>query len=155
MQGIKKLFTLVLALAAAGMTSSAPACAAERIAFSPAQGVQAALLVNGAEVQIALHGPAIDSSDTIALETEKKLKITVEDYDFDGHKDFSISHVDDGMGSYQIFQVYLYSVKEKKFVRLAPKCGDEFINLAVNRSKRTLTNSYMVENRYKTCQMKY
>lgn len=151
----KDLFTLMLTVSAAGMLFNTPACAEDRIAFSPAPGVQAALLVKGAEVQLKVSGPAIDSSDTIAVDTGKKLNITVEDYDFDGHQDFSISHIDDGMGSYQIFQVYLYSMKEKKFLRLAPRCGDEFINLAVNKRKRTLTNSYIVDNRFSTCQMKY
>ena len=92
---------------------------------------------------------------TIALETEKRLKISVEDYNFDGHKDFAISHVDDGMGTYQVSQVYVYSAQAEKFIPLAPKCGDEFINLAVDKARRTLTSSYVVVNKYKTCQMKF
>ncbi|CAN7690755.1 hypothetical protein LJR289_005508 [Pseudoduganella sp. LjRoot289] len=155
MQGGKKLFTLVLVISAVSLSPSAPACAADRISFSPSKGVEAVLLINGPAVQLKLSGPEIDASDTIEVETEKKLKISVEDYNFDGHKDFSVSHLDDGMGTYQIYQVYLYSLKEKKFLPLTPKCGDEFINLVVNKTKRTLTNSYMVDNRYKTCQMKY
>ena len=41
------------------------------------------------------------------------------------------------------------------FLALAPRCGDEFINLAVNKAKKTLTNSYIVDNKYRTCQAKY
>lgn len=125
------------------------------IRFSPASGVEANLVVRDHEVDVALTGARGSSTETIAVETEKTLKIKVEDYNFDGHKDFSVSHIDDGMGTYEIYQVYLYSDKEKKFVLLAPPCGDEFINLVLDKRAHTLINSYMVDNRYKTCKKKF
>lgn len=125
------------------------------LAFSPIAGVEAIVRVKGDAVELSIHGAFGDSKETIAVDTEKRLKITVEDYNFDGHPDFAISHVDDGMGTYQIYQVYVYSTKENKFVPLVPQCGDEFINLVVSKGARTLTNSYIVDNRYKTCKMKF
>lgn len=127
----------------------------DRVDFSPASGVEASLTVSAPQVLLKIRGKQGESQETIALETEKSLTIRVEDYNFDGHKDFAITHVDDGMGTYEISQVYVYSAQAEKFLPLGPKCGDAFINLAVNKTKRTLTSSYMVENKYKTCRMKF
>lgn len=153
MQAMMKTITAIMAIAAASGAANACAQAADpgRTEFSPAKGVQAVLTVKGQEVELNLAG----ATETIAVETEKKLRIKVEDYNFDGYKDFAISHTDDGMGTYEISLVYVYSPKEKKFVPLAPRCGDEFINLALNKAKKTLTNSYIVDNKYRTCQAKY
>ena len=157
MQGMMKTIAAMLAIAAAAGAANACAQAAEprRTEFSPAKGVQAVLTVKGQEVELNLAGEGVQATETIAVETEKTLRVKVEDYNFDGYKDFSISHTDDGMGTYEISQVYVYSPKEKKFVPLTPRCGDEFINLAVNKSKKTLTNSYIFDNKYKTCQARY
>lgn len=153
MQGMMKTITAIMAIAAVAGAANACAQAADpgRTEFSPAKGVQAVLTVKGQEVELNLAG----ATEMIAVETEKKLRIKVEDYNFDGYKDFAISHTDDGMGTYEISLVYVYSPKEKKFVPLAPRCGDEFINLALNKAKKTLTNSYIVDNKYRTCQAKY
>lgn len=160
MQSLKNL-ALILTIATTAAAASAMTYADGipdgdgGVTFSPGAGVEASLVVSGPQVLLKVTGKQGESEETIAVETEKKLKVSIEDYNFDGHKDFAISHLDDGMGTYQIYQVYVYSAKAGKFLPLAPKCGDEFINLAVNKAKRTLTNSYMVENKYKTCQMKF
>jgi len=151
----------MLLIAASGSAASAMAFGSGTrdggggVTFAPASGVEASLAVSGPQVLLKVQGKQGESEETIAVETGKRLKISVEDYNFDGHKDFAISHVDDGMGAYQISQVYVYSAQAQKFLPLAPKCGDEFINLVVNKTKRTLTSSYVVENKYKTCRMKF
>lgn len=145
-------------LFAVSLALSPPAVAGGGVAevrFSPTTGVEANLIVRDHAVEVALTGVNGGSTETIAIETEKKLNLKLEDYDFDGHKDFSVSHVDDGMGTYEIYQVYLYSSKENKFVLLAPPCGEEFINLVVEKRARTLVNSYISNNRYKTCKKKF
>lgn len=157
MQGMMKFIATMLAIAAASGAANACAQAADpgRTEFAPTKGVQAVLTVKGQEVELNIEGPGVQVAETIAVETEKKLRVKVEDYNFDGYKDFSISHTDDGMGTYEISLVYVYSPKEKKFVPLAPRCGDEFINLVVNKSRKTLTNSYFVDNQFRTCKAKY
>ncbi|MGW8393579.1 XAC2610-related protein [Pseudoduganella sp. HUAS MS19] len=152
-----KFIATMLAIAAASGAANACAQAADpgRTEFAPTKGVQAVLTVKVQEVELNIEGPGVQVAETIAVETEKKLRVKVEDYNFDGYKDFSISHTDDGMGTYEISLVYVYSPKEKKFVPLAPRCGDEFINLVVNKSRKTLTNSYFVDNQFRTCKAKY
>jgi hypothetical protein len=54
--------------------------------------------------------------------------LDVNDYNFDGHKDFSVWYVGDGMGKYLIYRIFTYSAKIKEFIELKPRCGDDFIN---------------------------
>ncbi len=117
--------------------------------------MRAALTVSGQKVVLHLAGPGMQVTETFVVETERKLRVSVEDFNFDGYKDFSISHIDDGMGTYEISLLYVYAPKRRAFLPLAPRCGDEFINLKVNKSRKTLTNSYLVDNQYRTCEAAY
>lgn len=157
MQCNRKMISAILLLTT--LAGAANACAGtglfDRTVFSPDSGVKVELLVRGHDVHLNLSGRSGVSSSIIAVETEKALRIQIADYNFDGHKDFSISHVDDGMGTYQIYQVYVYSPNEGRFLPLTPRCGGEFINLVVNSSKKALTSSYVVDNRYRICQSRY
>jgi len=157
MQGTMKTIAAMLIIVVT--TGAAHVCAQEadpgRIEFSPTKGMQALLTAKGQEVELNLAGEGKQATEIITVETEKRLRLKIEDYNFDGFRDFSISHADDGMGTYEVSLVYVYSPNEKKFVPLAPRCGDEFINLVVNKSRKTLTNSYVVDNKYRTCQAKY
>ena len=108
-----KTFIDMLLVAAAAAGTIAYACVTpdgdEGVTFSPASDVEASLTVSGPQVLLKVKSKQGESEETIAVETEKKLKLSVEDYNFDGHKDFAISHVDDGMGTYETSQVYIYS----------------------------------------------
>jgi hypothetical protein len=153
---MRAIRTNLLSFCVLGLASVAALAAADgKLSFSPLCDVKAEVVANGQQVTITVRQGADVVTETIAVDTEKKLKLAVDDFNFDGHPDFVISHTDDGMGTYTISQIYSYSAKEKKFVALTPKCGDEFINVVVSKKKRTLTNSYMVDNRYKTCTMKF
>ena len=134
---------------------AAPAVSANNLSFSPDSGVRATLTLNDHEVHIILRNGQSLTTETIQVDTEKTLSLEIKDYNFDGRKDFSVSHVDDGMGTYTIYQIYVFSPQERKFVPLQPKCGDEFINVVVLDKKRTLTNSYFSNNQIKTCIMKF
>lgn len=125
------------------------------LSFWPTPKVRAEISAKGREVSVTLKNGSYVTTKKIQVETEKSLKLLVDDYNFDGYPDFSISHVDDGMGTYTIYQLYVYSAKENKFNMLQPQCGDEFINIVVSRTKRSLTNSYFSENELKTCTVKY
>lgn len=81
--------------------------------------------MRGDEVEVSLLRAQGETSETIVVETEKNMKIKLEDCNFDGHKDFSVSHLDDGMATYDVYQVYVYSVEQGKFIPLSPRYGDE------------------------------
>lgn len=88
MKKIKTIVVLFAIVAAAG----AQAGDAGRVEFSPAKGVQAVLTVTGREVELNFYGQGGSATETIAVDTEKKLRVKIEDYNFDGYKDFSIVH---------------------------------------------------------------
>lgn len=125
------------------------------ITFSPRPGVTATLSVHGARVDLETTGRQGKRTETIEIETEKPIRIEVEDYDFDGHKDFSISHTDDGMGTYERFQVRVFSPATGRFTLLAPKCGDDFINLRMLKKERALVNAYVEKSVFKICEMRF
>lgn len=127
----------------------------EKLFFSPAPGISTTVTTQDQDVTLIIRKGANLTSETIHIDTEKRLNLISEDYNLDGHKDFSISHLDDGMGTYTIYQIYLFSEKDGKFIAAQPKCGDEFINIVFSRIRRTLTNSYFSENKVKSCTVKY
>jgi hypothetical protein len=127
----------------------------DKISFPPIVGVMAEISIHDQSVNLTVTNGSSATQQTIQIETEKALKISTEDYNFDGVQDFAISHLDDGMGTYTIYQIYVFSAKNRKFEVLQPKCGDEFINVSISRKNRTLINSYFSGNQMKTCSIKF
>jgi hypothetical protein len=152
MRAIRTTFTTIFILS---LSVSVRAASPDMLSFAPMCGVATEVVANGQEVTVTVKKGSDVTTEKIQVETEKNLKLTVNDYNFDGHSDFAISHIDDGMGTYTIYQIYAFSPKENKFNLMSPKCGDEFINVVISKKKRLLTNSYMVDNQFKTCTMKY
>ncbi|MEN2401395.1 hypothetical protein GKZ90_0016515 [Flavobacterium sp. MC2016-06] len=86
----------------------------------------------------------IDSIETSI--TDKEMHVAIEDYNFDGYKDFSVYRLDDGMGVYTIYQIFIYNPTNGKFkalqipVNCNPEC-DEFCDVQINPKKKTLQSS--------------
>lgn len=129
--------------------------AADPKVFAPKCGIQAKVLVNGGMVSYEASKGSDIKFGSFLVETEKPLRVEIADYNFDGYSDFSVSHIDDGMGTYSIFHIWVYFSGTNSFVPLLPKCGDIFINVVLDKSKRTLTNSYFSDNQMKSCAIKY
>lgn len=123
--------------------------------FSPMPGVAVKLYVKDQNVDLQVTAGESVKHERVTVETEKPLKVAIDDYNFDSYKDFSFSHTDDGMGVFDVTTIYVYSEKDGRFVLMAPDCGDEFINLRIVKEKRMLINSYVEDNRYKTCRMRF
>ena len=73
---------------------------AETSTFSPTQGVEAALVLEGSTLNIAVKGETHNESRTIDFQAENELHVQVDDFNFDGAKDFAVRQLDDGMGTY-------------------------------------------------------
>ena len=150
------LGVLFLVSEQASSSEVSPGLANEPISFSPKPGTVVHLSVNQNAVTVTLISGAATTVERIDIETEKKVTARVADYNFDGYQDFSLSHLDDGMGTYRIYQIYVFSPAEKKFVQLKPSCGDEFINVTLSKpEQRRLFNSYFSDNGLKTCAVTY
>jgi len=145
-----------LLLAAVTIAMHLPADAADSATtFSPTSGVKATLKFRDQQVEVSVTGPHGRSTETLPFATEQPLRIKVDDYNFDGHKDFSVSHVDDGKGTYDLYDIYVYAPKTGRFERLAPTCGDDFINVRLDRKRRALINTRVEDFRFTTCRMRF
>jgi len=87
----------------------------------------------------------------IDVSSEKKNHVTFEDYNRDGYKDFSVWHLDEGMGTYKIYRLFIFAPPEEKFVEIKPKCGDDFVNIRIDGDN--LINTFYDDNAPKSCVM--
>jgi hypothetical protein len=91
-----------------------------------------------------------DKTQTIdSIETSisgREMHFAIEDYNFDGYQDFATYHLDDGMGVYTIFQLFIYNPINSQFALLklprnfGPEC-DEFCDIQINKKKKTIQSS--------------
>ncbi|PNA08082.1 MULTISPECIES: XAC2610-related protein [unclassified Pseudomonas] len=124
---------------------------AETTTFSPTKDVEATLVLEGSTLNIAIRGETNNESRTIDFQAENELHVQVDDFNFDGVKDFAIWQLDDGMGTYDYYRVFIYQVKTGTFEELQPDCGDGFVNLRVDKKRKALLSTYWEMNIAKQC----
>ncbi|QJP98345.1 MULTISPECIES: XAC2610-related protein [Pseudomonas] len=140
--------TLVVSLLALLWTISVWA---EPTTFSPAKGVEATLILEGSTLNVALKNAAHSESQTINFQAEKPLHMQIGDFNFDGMKDFSVWQIDDGMGTYSYFRVFIYQPETNRFEEAKPDCGDGFVNLRVDKKRKALLSTYWGMNGPEQC----
>lgn len=133
--------------------SSSFICLATSLEFNVIKGIKASITwVDNKKVEYEITG-----SDRVAkrgyydVDTENNIHVKYGDYNFDGKEDFVIWYTDDGMGIYDIYRVFLYSEKVADFKEIKPSCGDDFINLNLNKKKRELISMYYSHNEAQRC----
>lgn len=129
-------------------------CAAENSeSFSPAPGVKAVIEIKGNHLMWKTYYRNGSAQGDVSIDTEKMIHINVDNYDFSGKYGFSVWHVDDGMGVYSIYRIFTFSSSDNKFVERNPSsmCGDEFINLKVDKKRRRLVSTYWNNGVPKLC----
>lgn len=124
---------------------------AQPTTFNPEKGVNVTLTQDEAGLAVTSESKGQSRTETISFETEKALNIEIDDFNFDGFKDFSAWHIDDGMGTYVIHRIFIYQPVDGSFKELAPACGDEFINLKRDAAKKVLNSTYYENNQPKLC----
>lgn len=124
---------------------------AETTTFSPTQGIDATLVLEGSKLNIAVKSETHSESRTIDFEAENELHVQFDDFNFDGAKDFAVWQLDDGMGTYHYYRVFIYQVKTGTFEELQPDCGDGFVNLRVDKKRKALLSTYWEMNIPKQC----
>lgn len=124
---------------------------AEPLSFSPDKGVSITLVPDKNNLTIITEGKNGSKTEAISFQTEKAMHVEMDDYNFDGFKDFSVWYIDDGMGTYSIHRIFIYIPKKSTFKELSPACGDEFINLKVDKAKKVLNSTYYKANEPALC----
>ncbi|MDF3832026.1 hypothetical protein P3W85_03515 [Cupriavidus basilensis] len=121
--------------------------ASEITCFSPNSSTEVCIRVNDEDVSYEIFEMSgAVASKKIVFQSEEKLHIEVSDYNFDGQLDFSVWHIDEGMGVYKIYRIFLYSPKIMDFVDGFPACGDEFINVEIDKRRKAIVGTYFREN---------
>jgi hypothetical protein len=124
---------------------------AQTTTFSPTKGVDATLILEGSKLNIAVKSETHSESRTIDFEAENELHMQLDDFNFDGAQDFAVWQLDDGMGTYHYYRVFIYQVKTGTFEELQPDCGDGFVNLRVDKKRKALLSTYWEMNMPKQC----
>lgn len=86
----------------------------------------------------------IDSIETSI--TGKEMHVAIEDYNFDGCKDFALYRTDDEMGVYSIYQIFIYNPINRQFRKLKVPLNanaecDEFCDIQINKKTKTLQSA--------------
>ncbi|WP_409315943.1 XAC2610-related protein [Pseudomonas sp. KCJK9016] len=139
-----------LAVSLLGLLWTMPALA-ETTTFSPTQGVEATLVLEGSKLSVAAKGGTHNESRTIDFQAENELHLQIDDFNFDGAKDFAVRQLDDGMGTYDYYRVFIYQARTGTFEELRPDCGDGFVNLRVDKKRKALLSTYWEMNVAKQC----
>jgi hypothetical protein len=139
-------------LAAAILVISFSTCAADiSEAFAPSPGIKAVVEIKGADLAWKVYGKRGGKQGEVNLDTEKTPHVEIGSYDFSGRLGFLVSHMDDGMGTYEVNRVFTFSPSTNEFVERVPSCGDEFVNLRVDKKRRHLISTYWDQNIPKIC----
>jgi hypothetical protein len=119
--------------------------------FQPAPGITVTVTTSRSAINYTITSAKDSKPNSIPLEIESQPNVRVQDFNFDGYLDFEVWYVDEGMGKYTVHRVFVFSPDSLTFTEALPKCGDEFLNLKVNKTRRALISTYYVENRVLTC----
>jgi len=139
-----------LALSLLGLLGAAPVFA-EVITFSPTKNVAATLVLEGPMLTVTVKNEAHNDSRTIDFQAENDLHMQINDFNFDGVKDFAVSQIDDGMGTFDYYRIFIYHQKSSTFEELQPDCGDGFVNLRIESKRKALISTYWEINVPKQC----
>lgn len=139
-----------LALSLLGLLWTIPVFA-EVTTFSPTDNVDATLVLDGPTLTVAVKRNAHSESRTIDFQSENELHVQIDDFNFDGAKDFAVWQIDDGMGTYDFHRIFVYQPTTGTFQELQPDCGDGFVNLRIESKRRALISTYWEMNVPKQC----
>ncbi|MBP5114603.1 hypothetical protein HUS85_01900 [Pseudomonas protegens] len=124
---------------------------AQSLKFNPNKESEVKLSWSGSSLNVNVKNNGHHKINDFIFETDKKLHIKLDDFNFDGLEDFAVWHTDDGMGTYTIFRVFVYDAKKGEFTENFPSCGDEFINLIIDKKNKSLNSTYYEDNIPKQC----
>lgn len=119
--------------------------------FKPVEKVEAVVTQDGSTFTVSVKSDVLAKTKITTFEALNDLHVQIDDFNFDGMKDFAVWHVDDGMGTYTVHRIFVYQPEAGFFKELTPACGDDFANLRLERDKRTLLSTFWEMNEPKLC----
>jgi hypothetical protein len=114
--------------------------------FSPMVGVDVKSRVEGSNLIYLVSTNEEQASNIVTFDTEKKIHMEISDFNFDGYSDLAAWHIDDGMGNFSVFRVFIFSPSTRKFTEYFPACGDQFLNLKLEQLSKKIISTYFEDN---------
>lgn len=127
---------------------------AEELEFHPVAGVDAIVTEVNGKISYRIRdkqGVVEKNIDIGIVDTDTRLHIQTDDYLFNGTEGFSVMYLDEGKGTYDVYHIFTYSMKSRDFIERFPVCGDNFLNLDVNKNKKYLKSTYYSDNEPRVC----
>lgn len=121
--------------------------------FTPTTGIKAQVAIEGENLTWKVYGKnwIKHGSVKLDLDIDTTPYVTVESYDFSGRLGFSVSHLDEGKGTYYVYRIFTFSSIKNDFIERNPSCGDGFIDLRVDKKRHFLISTYYDQNIPKFC----
>lgn len=151
---MKVLLNILLLLGAA--LHFQPLMAQEARRFNPVAGTAAVVAVRNQVIEVKTVRSGGEKNEAISLDVdaETSVHIEIKDYNFDGALDYFVWYWDEGKSTYTIHRIFLFSKERVTFKEYFPDCGDEFVNLKVDETRRRLINTYFKNNVATLCTTK-
>lgn len=119
--------------------------------FQPCPKVAVDVTVSKSSIDYTVVTSGAERKKSVQLDIETRPHLELNDFNFDGLQDFSVWYLDEGMGKYTIHRVFIYDLRSNDFIEAAPRCGDEFINLRVDKIRRELISTYYMNTQPVSC----
>ncbi|WP_405119434.1 hypothetical protein [Pseudomonas leptonychotis] len=114
--------------------------------FSPMAGVDVKSRTEGSNLIYLVSTNEKQTSNRVKFDTVKKLHMESSDFNFDGYSDLAAWHIDDGMGNFSVFRVFIFSPTTTNFTEYFPACGDQFLNLKREQLSKKIISTYFEDN---------
>ena len=118
----------------------------QHVAFSPKERVDIEAWTKDQRLFVEIRSSGNIKIYDFEFDTEKKINLTINDFNFDGYTDISVRHIDDGMGIFTISRVFIFSPVSDSFYEIFPSCGEQFLNLKIDAGDKKLLSSYFKNN---------
>lgn len=115
----------------------------------------ATISVGSGKIAFEVKSEDTTSSGYFDIDTESEIHIKVDDFNFDGNLDFDVWYFDEGMGVYTIHRIFVFEPSSRGFYEIFPRCGDQFLNLELDRKRRVLYNTFFIHNKPKRCATRF
>lgn len=150
---LKIFILLVLCLLRDTFAAAPPAVIGDtQFSFSPCDGMSVIAKVTKQALTLSIDLPGqVPVEQSVPLDIERQPHLVVDDYNFDGRPDISVWYVDEGMGTSTVHRVFLFNPGASGFTEAVPHCGEEFLNLKVDKAKRVLISTFYREGKPSLC----
>lgn len=145
------MITRIISVFLTLLSANSAACN-NHLELRPADGMIIKADVEETELVYSISLKDEIKTNRIKFDTEKRLYLGSDDLNFDGYPDIFAWHTDEGMGSFSVYRIFIYLPKNNNFIENLPNCGDQFLNLKIDKKHKKIRSTYFEDNIPKICE---